>query len=286
MDLLKNKLFTVFSFSFFWAVCIIANKAILNQGGHPFIVPTQIYLIGFLFLLALSHKKLSGFAKLSTKQRFYLLLTGLTIAGSVILGSYGLKLSSSINYGFLIKSTIIFATLIGAFFFQEKLTKVKLGLLLLFLLGLYILTSQGEILIPHLGDILIFLAALLAAISAALQKPVLKVGLSPLLLALSRVAIAGLCFLLAAPFVSQTFYIPKGGILLLLAGFSYGIYSYFLSKTLQLATLSYMTMMSMLTPVIVSILAFGFLGETITAYHLFGGGLIILSGIGVQKFKL
>jgi drug/metabolite transporter (DMT)-like permease len=53
----------------------------------------------------------------------------------------------------------------------------------------------------------------------------------------------------------------------------------FLYRTLKISTASYLTMMSMITPVIVSVLAVIFLDESLIWIQLIGAALIILSGI-------
>jgi drug/metabolite transporter (DMT)-like permease len=53
----------------------------------------------------------------------------------------------------------------------------------------------------------------------------------------------------------------------------------FVYRTLKVSTASYLTLMSMLTPVIVSVLAILFLGESLVWIQLIGAGLILVSGI-------
>lgn len=53
----------------------------------------------------------------------------------------------------------------------------------------------------------------------------------------------------------------------------------YLYRTLKVSTASYLTMMSMLTPVIVSVLAVVLLDESLIWIQLVGAMLIILSGI-------
>jgi drug/metabolite transporter (DMT)-like permease len=64
-----------------------------------------------------------------------------------------------------------------------------------------------------------------------------------------------------------------------LAGIFLALTWIFLSRSLKLGTASYMTMMSTLTPIIVSILAVLLLGEQMTASQIFGSGLILLAGV-------
>jgi transporter family protein len=71
---------------------------------------------------------------------------------------------------------------------------------------------------------------------------------------------------------SFTLYAIASGIALAMAW----IYLY---RTLHLATASYMTLMSMVTPIIVSVLAILFLGEKLILIQIIGAGMIVLSGV-------
>jgi len=51
----------------------------------------------------------------------------------------------------------------------------------------------------------------------------------------------------------------------------------YLYRTLSVSTASYMTLMSMMTPIMVSVLAMVFLGEKLVGIQFFGAGLIVLS---------
>ena len=57
----------------------------------------------------------------------------------------------------------------------------------------------------------------------------------------------------------------------------------YLNKLLNLATASYATMMTMVVPVIVTVLGLIFLKEPINIFQILGGIIIIISGILVQK---
>jgi uncharacterized membrane protein len=57
---------------------------------------------------------------------------------------------------------------------------------------------------------------------------------------------------------------------------------FYLNRTLKVATASYMTLMSMVTPVLVGILALLFLGETLVWVQVIGAALIILSGTAIS----
>lgn len=69
--------------------------------------------------------------------------------------------------------------------------------------------------------------------------------------------------------------------ILLISVFQSGIYI-FLNRTLSVASASYMTMMSMITPVTVAIVAIPVFGETLRMAQWIGAGLIIFAGIMTQ----
>jgi len=87
-------------------------------------------------------------------------------------------------------------------------------------------------------------------------------------------------FLSADPFVFQR------GLYLIAAGTSYGLMALFLSKTLSVATASYLAMMSMMTPVFVLLIDTTWLKESLDAFQFLGGGLIIFSGVLVNKLEI
>ena len=63
------------------------------------------------------------------------------------------------------------------------------------------------------------------------------------------------------------------------SGFFLAMAWIYLYRTLHIATASYMTLMSMATPIIVSVLAMVFLDERLFWVQVVGAGLIILSGV-------
>ena len=67
---------------------------------------------------------------------------------------------------------------------------------------------------------------------------------------------------------------------------SLGLALYFPIRTLKIASASYMTMMSSLTPVLVAILAIVFLKETLVPIQWIGVFLISISGISTQLLKI
>ena len=76
------------------------------------------------------------------------------------------------------------------------------------------------------------------------------------------------------------------GLLLILLTISNIIGTTFRFKAYKHASASYVTMIVSLTPLIVLLLAIPILGEKITLIQMFGGILIILAGVFVEKLKI
>ena len=73
---------------------------------------------------------------------------------------------------------------------------------------------------------------------------------------------------------------------LLVSGTTSSLLTIFLNRTLKVASASYMTMMSMMTPVMVTIVAVLLLGESFMAIQAVGALLIILSGVATHYLKV
>ncbi len=286
-------------FSAFWAFQIIIAKLGFRAGAM--ILPFQIILVFAaiitlaILLLSKSGAELVQLFRHQPKLFWELFLANTIQAG---LGTYlsliGIALTDAINAGFLVKlatvSTIFFAWLI----LKEKLSKRKIALVLVMLFGAYLLTTKGQTLLPRVGDLFILGACVCWSLGNVMVRRILKaqsvsadvvtmqkpLSSLPMLFALIAISIffpktlGNLSTVLQCCSFdpSVTVYAVGSGVCLALAW----IYLY---RTLHLATASYMTLMSMATPIIVSVLAVALLNEKLILIQIIGAGMIILSGV-------
>ena len=105
----------LFSFLFSLALAIetIISKIALNKGADPLIFSVEVLFFTGLFLGLMSLLNIKkNFSNLSLKALISLGLSGIIGLGiGAVVGKYGLKFSTAINYGFLLKSTLIFSSL-------------------------------------------------------------------------------------------------------------------------------------------------------------------------------
>jgi len=206
----------------------------------------------------------------------------------------GISLTSAINAGFLVKlatvTTILFAWLI----LKERLTVIKILMVFSMLLGAYLLTTKGQILLPRVGDLYILGACVCWSLGNVLVRKHLRSQPIKVEVVTFQKPLAGLPVVLVL--VSLALWTPDifGSLSQILScckpplavlphaignGFLLAMTWTYLNNTLKISTASYMTMMSMITPVIVSLLAMIFLGETMIWIQIMGAGLIIISAV-------
>ena len=286
-------------FSCFWAVQIFVAK--LGFKAHAEMLSFQtlsilaaIFVLGFLTL-----------PKYGTEFRYFwghqkplfwklFLINGIQSGLGTSLSLIGIALTDAINAGFLVKlatvTTIFFAWII----LKEPLTLVKILTVFTMLFGAYLLTTQGTMMLPRIGDVFILGACVCWSLGNVLVRKVLQTHSIRIELLTFQKPIAGLPVILALVGFSLVNPAIWGNIQPMspcctpqIATFPYAMVNGFclamtwtyLNRTLKVATASYMTMMSMVTPVLVSLLAIVFLGETLVWVQVVGAGLIILAGV-------
>jgi len=295
----KSPLFNILMFSGFWALQIFVTKLALNAGAQvlsfqllSILVALAILTILLLPIIGREFKSLYS----ETPDLFWKLFfaNGIQSGLGTCLSIIGISLTSAINAGFLVKlatvTTILFAWLI----LKERLTVIKLLMVITMLSGAYLLTTKGQILLPRIGDLFILGACVCWSLGNVLVRKYLKSQPVKVEVVTFQKPLAGLPVILVL--VSIALWAPEifgsltqvlscckpplavlphtiGNGLLLVFTWTY------LNNTLKISSASYMTMMSMVTPVFVSLLAMIFLGERMVWIQVIGAGMIILSGV-------
>ena len=208
----------------------------------------------------------------------------------------GIALTDAINAGFLVKvatvTTILFAWLI----LNENMSGLKIIVVFVMLFGAYLLTTKGQSLLPKVGDLFILGACVCWSLGNVMVRKILReqtvnadvvtmqkpLASLPVFLTLVGISVYYPEILGNLKDVLQccTFpptYIPYA----LGSGFFLAMAWIYLYRTLHIATASYMTLMSMATPIIVSVLAMVFLDERLVWVQVVGAGLIILAGVTI-----
>lgn len=301
-----SPLFNVLMFSSFWAFQIFITKLGLNKGA--LVLPYQLVMIlvamvTTVILLLPESGKSFYYLFMERPQLFWQLFlanaiqTGLGTSLSIV----GIALTNAINAGFLVKMSVVTTILFARFLLKESLTFLKGVVLLVMLGGAYLLTTKAQTLIPRTGDLLILGACVCWSLGTVLVRKALRlktVRADVVTLQKPFASLAVFSVFIAASVYAPTIFGDLQDVLkcctvtqssliyAIFSGFCLGMTWIYLFRTLNVATASYMTLISMVTPVIVSILAVIFLKETLNWVQLIGITMILVSGITVSRSKL
>ena len=244
------------------------------------------FLIGGLVLLPIVIKRKE---KMQAKDLLFFLGLGIL---NILIGMGSLQLAISIGKAstaaILISSNPIFVLLFSSLLLKEKVTFDRIACILLGMAGIILIIFKGNV----GGDTVISLAfGIIASLTFGLYTVLGKLkseGISSITMICISSILGSMLYvpILLAKGI-PLFYIPKGTILVVLyAGvFLSGIAYITYMEALKILTASKGAMVFFLKPVIASILAVVFLGESLTLKTI-AGMLLVLAGIVINFFKI
>lgn len=224
--------------------------------------------------------------KISYPEWRLIFCAGFFLLAFYILATFGLDFTTSINYSFISRSTLIFTIILAYYFLEEKISWEKLFLILSFFVGIYIITTGGNKIFFQMGDLLILIGMLFFSSFAIIQKKLSR-NLLPDLLSWTTASSCAILAVMISLLLKVNLFSSKdkGFIFILLAGFSEALAILFMNKTISITNVTYYSMMSMLTPIMNGFLGIIFLNEYLNPIQFLGGFILIISGILVQRLR-
>ena len=258
-------------------------KYLLNAGVDPLNFSYQILIAAALLLLAYGlYNEPNQIFHLSIRTISVMALIGVIGSGLVYgLGGLGLKYSTVTNYSFLSQTAVFFITMLAFFFLKENLKPMKVALLCLLLLGVYLIATKGNLIVPAKGDLFVLIAALAYAIASVLAKIALR-NVPTLTFTAYRLFFGGVSLILFLLLIGR-FSVDINWLWTLGVGAMISISTLAIHKVLVYATASYMSMMATMISVLTAITAWALLGETMNTAQVIGGGFIVLAGIFMNR---
>jgi drug/metabolite transporter (DMT)-like permease len=294
-----SPLFNVLMFSAFWALQIFVAKLGFLSGAEALsfqaLSTLTVLLILGVFLLPKVGGELAEVFKHQPGLFWKLFFANAIQAGlGTCLSLIGIALTEAINAGFLVKLATVTTTLFAWIILHERLTPLKVATVCVMLGGAYLLTTRGQAILPRIGDLFILGACFcwslgnvlvrkflnsqaVKADAVTLQKPI--AGLPVLLVLIGASVYLTAAYVKLPPVLTCCDFSPRYWPYALGSGLSLALAWIYLNRTLKIATASYMTLMSMVTPVIVGLLALVFLGESLVWVQVVGAGMILASGV-------
>ena len=271
--------------AFAWAVTISLSKLAFQGGENAYTLAFWTIMFAIPFWGILLYKERDELRTVPKVGIYVLLGMGLNSIILTILEPFAIKFSTAINYSFLIRSVLLFTVLFAVMFLNEKLTRKKVVLVVLTLIGAYLLTTKGQLISLSLGDGLTLLEAVLIAFGNNILGKLSTKNMS------ANIASAGSFFVSIVPvsviaLINNAVSFPKFPFLLL----GITIFSILITlmrfRAYRHASASYVTMVFSFTPVFVTLIAYLLLHEVITPIQIVGGGLMVLAGVAAEKLKI
>jgi len=270
------------------ASSIFIKKIALTKDVPPLTLIVQFILIAAIILnlnlLFFQRKYIRQIKKMKRWEWKNAFFAGFFLISAYLASTYGLRFTSSINYSFIIKSNLIFIPLLAFFFLQEKITKEKIYLAIIFFIGIYLVTTRGQFILPRLGDLLIIMAAFFFSSFTIINKKLAKM-LEPEIISWGVTSCTAVFALILIFIMKINVFSSIGLLYVLLAGLAEALIILFINKTIRITNMTYYVMMTMFAPVINLILGILFLNETINSIQLLGGVVLIISGMMVQRLR-
>lgn len=283
-ELVRYEAFLVIA-SFIWGTSFISVK-IGVEHVDPFLFSILRFSLGSIVLLAV----LLILKRLDTRLFKNKLLWGISLINAVALEfqHYGMTMTSATNAVLLVDIDVVFIALLAVVILAEKITNRIVTGLLLGMIGVVIITTNGDLSSvvsgSFLGNAMVFLGGVLWAFYVVYQKKVLMKE-SDVLLVTGVVIFETTLFLLPMTLIFAGSYVVDsvGWLSVLFTGvFCTGLAFLLYNTGLKAISATIASVILLLEIVFAMLFAFIVLGETPTIVTAIGGALIIIAIIVIS----
>lgn len=283
-ELVRYEAFLVIA-SFIWGTSFISVK-IGVEHVDPFLFSILRFSLGSIVLLAV----LLLLKRLDTRLFKNKLLWGISLINAVALEfqHYGMTMTSATNAVLLVDIDVVFIALLAVVILAEKITNRIVTGLLLGMIGVVIITTNGDLSSvvsgSFLGNAMVFFGGVLWAFYVVYQKKVLMKE-SDVLLVTGVVIFETTLFLLPMTLIFAGSYVVDsvGWLSVLFTGvFCTGLAFLLYNTGLKAISATIASVILLLEIVFAMLFAFIVLGETPTIVTAIGGALIIIAIIVIS----
>jgi len=275
-------------FSLFWSIDILLGKWIYMQGIDPFQWIVHVYFFASIFWL-IYMIRMDAFqpTHLIKQLKYPFLIVATTAAIWTSLSYVGLNFTQAINYSFLVQSSMLFTVIFAHVrFTDEKITRIKSWLMVVFLLGIYLVSTGWTLLIPQWWDLFVVAGAVFFAINNITIKHCIRWWLQvPTIILWRNIAtvLIWICMslLILWKIVSLWDMLPYA----MISAFLLCVWIFSLNKVVEYSSPSYMSMMATVNPVLVVIWASIFLGESMSVIQLLGWAIVLSSWVVLEYIR-
>jgi len=274
--------------TFSLSLSIFFKKQILSMDKPAIELIIQFMIIAALVLsfnlFLFQRKYIVKIKYFKQNEILAILLASILLLAAYLFTTFGLDYTTSINYSFLSRSSLIFTSMLAFFLLKEQMYFGKIVLIICFFVGIYLITTGGKIITPQIGDMLILVGSFFLSYTSIVQKKLHK-NLPPELICWGVITSGAILCIFASFFLNVNVFNFNNLAIIFLVGLTEALIILFMNKAIRVANVTYYTMMNMLVPVINGIMGIMLLNESINLIQIVGGVILLISGILVQKLR-
>ena len=271
--------------SLFYGLLIVVQKMGLNFGLDPLSFSFSRSIIIIFISLIFFSSQLKNLKFIKKYELRDLLILGLVSAAAILILIIGQNITTAVNAGFLIRLTPLFVLPLAYILLKEKSSRNSIFFMFIMLTGTFLLITNGALIVPHFGDLLIIIVASIIAFQNVFAKKIMR-SVSTEMVIFFRVCMSALLIVMFVPFL-----LGYNSISALFSGLFYVVLTailYFLSVICQYRAIKlvgpFITTTFFLSGSLFSALfAYILLGETMSFIQWIGAAGILLGGYFLIK---
>ena len=186
--------------SLFYGLLIVVQKMGLNSGLDPLSFSFSRSIIIIFISLIFFSSQLKNLKFVKKYELRDLIILGVVSAAAILILFLGQNITTAVNAGFLIRLTPLFVLPLAYLLLKEKSSRSSMFFMFIMLIGAFLLTTNGALIIPHLGDLLIIVVALTVAFQNVFAKKIMH-SVSTDIVIFFRVCMSALLIVMFIPFL-------------------------------------------------------------------------------------
>ncbi len=271
--------------SLFYGLLIVVQKMGLNFGLDPLSFSFSRSIIIIFISLIFFSSQLKNLKFIKKYELRDLVILGIVSAAAILILFLGQNITTAVNAGFLIRLTPLFVLPLAYILLKEKSPRSSIFFMFIMLTGAFLLITNGALIFPQLGDLLIIIVASAVAFQNVFAKKIMH-SVSTDIVIFFRVCMSALIIVMFVPFL-----LGYHSISALFSGLFYVLLTailYFLSVICQYRAIKlvgpFITTTFFLSGSLFSALfAYILLGEILSSIQWVGAAGILLGGYFLIK---
>lgn len=280
----------IISAALLYGITHVYNKFNLNSGMDPFSYTffLTFFSLFFMFIFGILEKKnlKKEISSLKKRDIIDLAIIGVVVSGiASTVRMFGLDASTATNGGIFQGISVISTVIFSFLLLNERLSKKSIFLILVVIFGAFLLSTNGELIIPKQGDLLLMFSLILPGFTNTYAKGLMS-RLNSYIITFGRIFFGFLSILIIGLFIGIDFNMSLFEFALIaLAGLILSSRIRIFYESINRTNASYGATFLLLGALLTPFIAFVFLGETLSLIQILGAALILLAAYFLISYQ-